>query len=82
MRLAKLGCVRGGPLNTRGGAYPGCCSSCCDTGSCSQGPTVSAPFIAPPYTPPSPAQAVGDLQGSEVKGRKERQAFLLSFSQE
>lgn len=47
-RLAKLGCTRGRPVNTRGGAYPGRSSSRSDRGSCSQGPTVSTPFIAPP----------------------------------
>lgn len=48
MRLSELGCARGRPLNTRGGAYPGCRSGRCDRGSCSQGPTVSPPFIASP----------------------------------
>lgn len=37
----------GRPVNTRGGAYPGCSLSWSDRGSCSQGPTVSTPFIAP-----------------------------------
>lgn len=71
------------PANTRGGAYPGCSLSWSDRGSCCQGPTTSMPFITPPTNPPPPpVQAVGDLQGSEVKGREERRAFLLSFSQE
>lgn len=37
----------GRPVNTRGGAYPGCSLSWSDRGSCSQGPTMSTPFIAP-----------------------------------
>lgn len=46
------------------------------------GPHCVRAFYRSPSPPPPPAQAVGDLQGSEVKGREERQAFLLSFSLE
>lgn len=46
------------------------------------GPHRVHAFYRSPSPPPPPAQAVGDLQGSEVRGREERQAFLLSFSQE
>lgn len=46
------------------------------------GPHRVHAFYRSPSPPPPPAQAVGDLQGSEVRGREERQAFLLLFSQE
>lgn len=44
-------------------------------------PSLLAPLHSSCVPPPPPAQAVGDLQGSKVKGREERWAFLLSFSQ-
>lgn len=71
------------PVNTRGGAYPGCSLSWPDRESCSRAPPHPCLLSTlPPSPPPPPAQAVEDLQGSKVKGQEEQQAFLLSFSQE
>lgn len=82
MHLVKVVCVRGRPLNTRGGAYPGCSSQPSRRGSFFSGPHHVHAFYRSPSPPPTPTQAAGDLQGSEVRGREERQAFSLSFSQD
>lgn len=64
------------PVNTRGGAYPGCSLSWTDRGSCSQGPTTSCLLSSLP-SHSSSTSSTGSGRPSGIRGQGSRRAAGL-----